>query len=261
MQNKYGKSASGVNGIVNCINKLIQLKSDLTLLFPHGCGGSEMFVEVFNDNLRQSCCLISMFTPDKLKRLSIAFGLEWDSNIIIGIVFLFNVDHRTYIRQLYDMTSSEEVRAPTVWDLEVIVVGAVISSAELDEIPSKDLNEQYIFLHSIEESLDADSPGTPKRRATLSEVSLRKSPSSKAFPSRSCLKSDESKDGVEKSEGDRTVKFATSRSVVLVPEVKARPNDGIHYSPIDFRRFSADADEDLEATVKRSNSKFMDKVK
>lgn len=264
MQNKYGKSARGVNGIINCINKLIVLKSNIGMFFPHGQGGSEMFVEIFDSNFSQSCCLLTISTPDKLKRLSVCFGLEWDSNIIIGIVFRFNVDPKTYIRDLYDQDSTDDSaigRVPTSWDMDVRITGAVLSTVELDELAGRGQEEQYIFLHSKSDAAAEGGAATNgcaakiHRVSTLSEIALSKSVSSgRGEPSPSCLSSEG-----RRREQARTVRFSPEVCVILMPEVKIKPNDGLFYSHIDFRRFSTDADEDITELIKKSKSNFMDK--
>lgn len=258
MQNRYGRTARGVNGIASCINKLITLRSSIATHFPHGQGGSEMFVETFTSNFSQSCCILTIQTGDRLRKLSVCFGLEWDCNIVIGIVFRYNVDPRFYIRDLYSQDPVDDAdRAPTSWDMSVSIVGAVLSSSDLEDCSGHG-EEQSIFLHR-KPGVTTQAEVDEESCSTLSEASAHTATVAEARPISRCLRPAFATLERAKACVERRVGFSLELAVVLVPELKCKPNDGIFYTHIDFRRFSVDAEDDINELIKVSKVSFMDK--
>jgi hypothetical protein len=271
IQNKYG-SARGINGISNCIKKLSDIHAILSEL---ASSKTNMDINVISST--QTCILI---TNEGSEQSLIGIGLEWECNIITGIVcmqYLGTVDPDTFIELMYYNELEDDISNGNKY-----VQGIILS---LDEVKEYNSN-----LTSIDGSYNTFSSN--KSKEIKDKVPLDMSlilEGQDFFHIHTISKKEENqllinkhlnilpptppeivKKGIltkskinrkNKRLGKKNVHFTTIANVILIekivhPKVSKRapiPLSDIHYTSQDYRRFNWDREEELRLEMDLKN--------
>lgn len=156
MQNQYGNNARGVNGVVNCLQKLTEIQKYFCEL--KSAHANIKIIELDDD---QSAILVT-FNQNGQKS-GIGFSLEWESNILIGIVFLRHIaDPDSFATTMYHrkhifVTENIPREVPILRNrIKINIVGVILSSKEISIIESN-TKLNTISEEMLDEGVEDDS--------------------------------------------------------------------------------------------------------
>lgn len=272
IQNKYG-SARGINGIENCIKKLHDIH---TILSELASSKTNMDINVISST--QTCILI---TNDGSEQSLIGIGLEWECNIITGIVcmqYIGTVDPDIFIELMYYNELEDEISNGNKYVQGIILnldevkeYNSNLTSMDgsyntLSSIKSKEIKErlpldinlilegQYFYhIHTI--SKKEENQLIINKHLNI----LRPDPPSEVERKGILLKSKLNRKN--KKLGKKTVHFTTIANVILIEKLIHQqdskrapiPLSNVHYTSQDYRRFNCDREEELRIEMDLKN--------
>jgi hypothetical protein len=252
MQSDYGECTKGVNGIIGCLNKIAEIHSQICKL-----NISESVIRL-NVISHTHTTILVIFDINSTK-MSVAFSLHWECTIIVGIVFMKEVDQNTFVRDMLNLSSNNGKHSRQVSRLSKFnskVSGLVLYKDEINELGVDDIcndvkDDGSYACFGIEYD-------TSNNESHIPLLTLQQCSHNNINNIKSCLKDSNLLDGNEvrsevqseqQSENKselKKVNFDLSINIILIPKVKKElMDDELYYSSFDYKSFKIQSHEEI----------------